>query len=215
MKLKSLNDILSLNSLGEKFTCLQKNVQDGDTLCILPGKGERIHITAALERPIIYITKDSYSALSAYQQLKGGGNPRKLYVFFKEPAEDLSDALKDLKANFVTNYGHFFCRFENVDTMNLHFILQFEAYQNSNYNVQDKLFKVKDGKVTINEEPFVSLDQVPFAALNEDQKKNTYEIVSTKQKIEYLPNTGKNNLVFITPLLLLSMLGLKREKKYI
>ena len=27
----------------------------------------------------------------AYQQLKDGGNPRKLYVFFKEPAEKLSE----------------------------------------------------------------------------------------------------------------------------
>ena len=130
------------------------------------------------------LVKNSREELhAAYQQLKGGGNPRKLYVFFKEPAEDLSDALKDLKANFVTNYGHFFCRFENVDTMNLHFILQFEAYQNSNYNVQDKLFKVKDGKVTINEEPFVSLDQVPFAALNEDYSRLHSELAELDQQV--------------------------------
>lgn len=130
------------------------------------------------------LAKNSREELhAAYQQLKGGGNPRKLYVFFKEPAEDLSDALKDLKANFVTNYGHFFCRFENVDTMNLHFILQFEAYQNSNYNVQDKLFKVIDGKVTINEEPFVSLDQVPFAALNEDYSRLHSELAELDQQV--------------------------------
>ena len=67
---------------------------------------------------------------TAYQQLKEGKNPRNLYVFFKEPTEDLSEALRVFKANFVNNCGHFFCKFENVDTMNLHFILQFEAYQN-------------------------------------------------------------------------------------
>ena len=115
------------------------------------------------------LTRNSKEELNvAYQQLKDGGNPRKLYVFFKEPAENLSDALKEFKANFVTNYGHFFCKFENVDTMNLHFILQFEAYQNNIYDLYDKLVEVKDSKVIINEKPFVHLDQVPFAALNQD-----------------------------------------------
>ena len=104
----------------------------------------------------------------AYQQLKDGSNPRKLYVFFKEPTEELSDALKDFKANFVTNYGHFFCKFENVDTMNLHFILQFEAYQNHIQVQQNKFIEVKDGKVMVGDKPFVALDQIPFAALNKD-----------------------------------------------
>ena len=120
---------------------------------------------------------------TAYQELKVGKNPRNLYVFFKEPTEDLTEALKDFKTNFVTNYGHFFCKFENVDTMNLHFILQFEAYQNSNYNVQDKFVEVKDGKVIINEKPFVSLDQVPFAALNEDYSRLHSELAELDRQV--------------------------------
>lgn len=120
---------------------------------------------------------------TAYQELKVGKNPRNLYVFFKEPTEDLTKALKDFKTNFVTNYGHFFCKFENVDTMNLHFILQFEAYQNSNYNVQDKFVEVKDGKVIINEKPFVSLDQVPFAALNEDYSRLHSELAELDRQV--------------------------------
>lgn len=71
MKLKSLNNILSLSALGEKFTNLQNCLQEGDTLCQVPGKGERIHLASALEKPIIYITKDSYSALFAYQEFRG------------------------------------------------------------------------------------------------------------------------------------------------
>lgn len=43
---------------------------------------------------------------TAYQELKDGNNPRKLYVFFKEPEENITDALKGFKANFVNNYGH-------------------------------------------------------------------------------------------------------------
>ena len=114
---------------------------------------------------------------TAYQELKGGNNPRNLYVFFKEPTEDLTEALKDFKANFVTNYGHFFCKFENVDTMNLHFILQFEAYQNHLRNKDDQLVKVAGGKVTVANKDFVNLDNVPFAALNKEYQRLQKELL--------------------------------------
>ena len=114
---------------------------------------------------------------TAYQELKDGNNPRNLYVFFKEPTEDLTEALKDFKANFVTNYGHFFCKFENVDTMNLHFILQFEAYQNHLRNKDDQLVKVAGGKVTVADKEFVNLDNVPFAALNKEYQRLQKELL--------------------------------------
>ncbi len=114
---------------------------------------------------------------TAYQELKDGNNPRNLYVFFKEPTEDLTDALKDFKANFVTNYGHFFCKFENVDTMNMHFILQFETYQNHLRSKDDKLVKVAGGKVTIADKVFVNLDNVPFAALNKEYQRLQKELL--------------------------------------
>ena len=104
----------------------------------------------------------------AYQQLKGGSNPRRLYVFFKEPEEDMTEALKYFKKNFVINYGHFFCKFENVDTMKLHFILQFEAYQNRLNDGQETFVTVKNGKVKIDGKEFVTLDNIPFAALNNE-----------------------------------------------
>lgn len=108
---------------------------------------------------------------TAYQQLKEGKNPRNLYVFFKEPANDLSEALRDFKANFVTSYGHFFCKFENVDTMNLHFILQFEAYQNRMDDSEGKLFKVSDGKVWLGDQDLVELGNVSFIAMNKEYRK--------------------------------------------
>ena len=114
---------------------------------------------------------------TAYQELKGGNNPHNLYVFFKEPTADLTEALRDFKANFVTKYGHFFCKFENVDTMNLHFILQFEAYQNRLRSNDDKLVKVAGGKVTVADEEFVTLNNVPFAALNKEYQRLQKELL--------------------------------------
>ena len=119
----------------------------------------------------------------AYQQLKDGENPRNLYVFFKEPTSDISEALRDFKTNFVTNYGHFFCKFENVDTMNLHFILQFEAYQNHIDNSNSQLIKVGEGKVKVGGVEIVNLDNVPFAKLNEEYQKHQHSLLEIDEKI--------------------------------
>ena len=70
---------------------------------------------------------------TAWECLKAGNNPKKLYVYFKEPCNE-SKELKDFKDSFVTRYGHFYCKFENVDTLRLNFLLQFEQYQNAILN---------------------------------------------------------------------------------
>ncbi|MCR4664375.1 MAG: tetratricopeptide repeat protein [Paludibacteraceae bacterium] len=120
---------------------------------------------------------------AAYQALKAGKNPQNLYVFFKEPTQYISDVLKDFKANFVTNYGHFFCKFENVDTMNLQFILQFESYQHRLASAdEDKLIVVKDGKVKVGEKEVVSLDNVPFASMNKEYQRLQTELTDLDQQ---------------------------------
>ena len=121
----------------------------------------------------------------AYESLKKGDNPRNLYVFFKEPANDISDALKDFKANFVTNYGHFFCKFENVDTMNLHFILQFEACQDLS---DSKLVIIKGGKIQVDGESYASLDNIPFAAFNKEYQRLKAELALTEKQMVCLKN---------------------------
>ena len=100
----------------------------------------------------------------AYEELQGGRNPRKLYVFFKD-SKEVTPELQAFKDSFSTDFGHFFCRFENVDTMKLHFFLQLEAYQN---NIQKKLLKVENQKVLIEGEEIVDLNKVPFAAMNKE-----------------------------------------------
>lgn len=126
---------------------------------------------------------------TAYQELKDGNNPRNLYVFFKEPTEDLTEALKDFKANFVTNYGHFFCKFENVDTMNLHFILQFEAYQNQPQ--RDKLIQVIDEKVMVADKEFVNLNNIPFASMNEEYKRLQKELAEIDKRVSEIRSRFK------------------------
>ena len=70
MDLKYLNKILSLDNLSSEFRDLKRQILEKDSLCITLNGGERIHIAAALEKKTIYVAKDSYSALMAYQKLK-------------------------------------------------------------------------------------------------------------------------------------------------
>ena len=100
--------------------------------------------------------------LTAYNELKEGRNPRKLYIFFKETGE-ITPELRSFKESFATEFGHFYCKFENVDTMRLQFLLQLEAYQSS--QMQD-ILKVEDSKVKVDGQTVVELDKVPFAAKN-------------------------------------------------
>jgi hypothetical protein len=126
----------------------------------------------------------------AYDRLKQGDNPKNLYVFFKEPALDISDALKDFKANFVTNYGHFFCKFENVDTMNLHFILQFEDLQN---RIDSNVLSIKEGNVLVGGEPIANLDNISFAALNKEYQRLKKELRDLDEQLAVLKKSFSEN----------------------
>lgn len=100
--------------------------------------------------------------MTAYNELKEGRNPRKLYIFFKETGE-ITPELQSFKESFATEFGHFYCKFENVDTMRLHFLLQLEAYQTAQMK---EVLTVEDSKLKVDGQAVVELDKVPFAAKN-------------------------------------------------
>ena len=103
---------------------------------------------------------------TAYERLKAGENPRKLYVYFKD-ASELSDELREFRDEFPVKYGHFFTHFGNFDTLKAHFLLQFMEYL-SQFSKDSKTLEVKDGKVFVGGEEYVNLQNVPFAANNDE-----------------------------------------------
>ena len=117
---------------------------------------------------------------TAYKELCEGRNPHKLYVFFKD-TDNITTELRDFKNSFSTEYGHFYCRFENVDTMRLHFLLQFENYQNK--NLSEPWLKVENAKVLIDNSPIVDLKNIPFANMNETFQKLSEEISELNDEI--------------------------------
>ena len=96
----------------------------------------------------------------AYKSMLGGGNPQKIYVFFKNPGGD--DVSQEIR-NFISDYeqrfgGHFFCKFQTVDTLKLEFLLQLENYQKD--LIGEKAIEVRNEHVYVDNEVMVDLMNV-------------------------------------------------------
>ena len=121
---------------------------------------------------------------TAYSELCAGRNPQKLYVYFKD-ADEITSELRAFKESFDTRYGHFFCRFENVDTMKLNFLLQFEAYQNQS---SEAMLQVRDSQVEVDGQPFVKLKDIPFAGNNPEYLQLLKQIEATQARVLKYPD---------------------------
>lgn len=118
---------------------------------------------------------------TAYEGLKSEQRPRKLYVYFKEPTDSrISHELKAFKESFAEKYGHFYCKFENPDTLKLHFLMQFELLDNKGVFDQKSL-EVKDSKVCVDGKPIVDLCNIPFASLNHEFVRLSDQIAKQQQ----------------------------------
>lgn len=120
---------------------------------------------------------------TAYNRMKKNEKPHKIYVFFKNPnSDELTQELKDFIANYEQRFGgHFFCKFQNVDTMKLEFLLQLENYQKD--LIGEKAIEVRNEHVYVDNEAMVDLNNIPFAAQNEGYKKMQAELANLRETI--------------------------------
>ena len=123
---------------------------------------------------------------TAYNRMKQNEKPHKIYVFFKNPnSDELTQELKDFIANYEQRFGgHFFCKFQNVDTMKLEFLLQLENYQKD--LIGEKTIEVRNEHVYVDNAELVDLNNIPFAAQNEGYKKMKSELVCLREKVNQL-----------------------------
>lgn len=117
---------------------------------------------------------------TAYSLSTRDTNPLQLYIFFKEPSDDIVETLAKFKDSFDTVYGHFYCKFENVDTMSLHFILQFEA--------SHSIITVSNSSIEIAGEPFVDIPNVSFATNNKNYIRLCNDIERQKHRLAKYPD---------------------------
>lgn len=115
----------------------------------------------------------------AYERLKQGYNPRKLYVFFKEPGT-ISPELQSFKDRFDENYGHFYCKFETLDALKFEFLVQFEAYQNTN------LLTVEESVVKFDNIEITHINNLPFACNDSQLKEYISKVDVVDEKIKLL-----------------------------
>ena len=121
---------------------------------------------------------------TAYNRMKQNEKPHKIYVFFKNPnSDELTQELKDFIANYEQRFGgHFFCKFQNVDTMKLEFLLQLENYQKD--LIGEKTIEVRNEHVYVDNEEMVNLNNIPFAAHNEGFKRMQTNLAILRDNIE-------------------------------
>ena len=63
----------------------------------------------------------------AYERIVQKQNPKRLYIFFKnDDGRPLDPSFVEFRDSFVKRFEHFFCAFENVDTLKLNFLLSLE-----------------------------------------------------------------------------------------
>lgn len=107
----------------------------------------------------------------------------KVYVYCKDlqAGETESPELAEFKQRLFDEMGHYWCRYGNRDTMQLHFVMQLQLVESSR---MDALKVDEKGAVTLDGTPVAHMDQLPFAADNEAYKKMQAELLELPDKIE-------------------------------
>lgn len=88
----------------------------------------------------------------------------KVYTYVKDlkKQESESPELTEFKERLYKELGHYWCRFNNDETMMLHFVMQIQRLLS---NRVAKL-EVKDSNILLDEEYIANLNNIPFAANN-------------------------------------------------
>lgn len=129
-------------------------------------------------------TKEEFNI--AYDGLCGGKNPKRLYVFFKEPAQ-MSDDMSNFKNSFADKYGHFYSVFDNADTLKLNFLLQLEIFKNDVLDIS-KFISVENSCVSVDGMSFIDLRNVSFAVKNENYTTLQQQIDKQRRRVIRYPD---------------------------
>lgn len=126
---------------------------------------------------------------------RAGRLPKKVYVFFKEPGNYTTE-IEALKARFEEEYGHFYCKFNTSDQLQLDFTLQLERY------LQSDLTTVENSQVKIDGVVVAELDRVGFAAgnahyneLKQRLAKIASELIALEAAYAAMPNEAIEGLI--------------------
>ncbi len=117
----------------------------------------------------------------ATEEFKKHASP-KVYAYCKDlsAGEEESPELKAFKKQLFEELGHYWCRYNNKDSMQLHFVMQLQLVENS----RKEDLKVENGAVTLEGQTIAKMENLQFAAANEDYQKMSQELAALPEKIE-------------------------------
>lgn len=117
----------------------------------------------------------------ASEEYKEHASP-KIFIFCKDlqPGEEQSTELAEFKKRLFDEIGHYWCRYDSRESLQLQFVMQLQLVENSHMSE----LKVEDGNVKLNGMQIASMDKLRFAASNEDYVKISEELAALPEKIE-------------------------------
>ena len=117
----------------------------------------------------------------ASKEFKEKASP-KVYTYCKDlkPDEEETPELKEFKERLFKEMGHYWCRYDNRESLQFQFVMQLQLVESS----QMDDVKVEDGVVTINGLPVAKMENLKFAAANEDYLRMQTDIQELRKEIE-------------------------------
>ena len=106
----------------------------------------------------------------------------KVYTYCKDlkEGEQESPELVDFKRKLFEELGHYWCRYDNRDSMQLHFIMQLQLIESSD---NDEPLKIENGVVMFEDMRIANINHLRFAYDNKDYQRMNTEFLSLPPKI--------------------------------
>ena len=118
----------------------------------------------------------------ATEEFKKHASP-KVYTYCKDlkEGEQESPELTEFKRRLFNEMGHYWSRYNNRDSMQLHFVMQLQLVET---NGMIERLKLENGTVILEGMPIAKIDNLQFAAGNEAYQKISVELATLPEKIE-------------------------------
>ena len=118
----------------------------------------------------------------ATEEFKKKSSP-KVYTYCKDlkDGEAETPELTEFKERLFKEMGHYWSRYNNRDSMQLHFVMQLQLVETSGAVEQ---LKVEDGNILLEGLPIAKFDNLHFAANNKAYQRICTELAALPEKIE-------------------------------
>ena len=114
----------------------------------------------------------------------------KIFVYCKDiPNEKKDSSLNEFQERLWKEMGYYWCRFDNRESLQFHFVMQLHLMVNSR---MDDL-KLDNGSITLNGLTIAKMDNLKFAAANDDYQKMGDELETLYDEIRKTRELLKNN----------------------